>query len=63
MELQISPRSSCSFVFQIVLATKDEEIVDLNKIVFDLQGQLQAARMDTDKNAVAELILVSYKRL
>ncbi len=40
------------------MAAKDEELLELNRVVVDLQNRLQAARMDTDKNAVAELIAV-----
>ena len=38
---------------------KDEEVAQLNNIISDLERQLFAARMDTDKNAIAELMLVS----
>eukprot|EP00112_Aurelia_sp_Birch-Aquarium-sp1_P004340 Seg149.7 transcript_id=Seg149.7/GoldUCD/mRNA.D3Y31 product="hypothetical protein" protein_id=Seg149.7/GoldUCD/D3Y31 len=44
--------------WKIILASKDEENAQLNEMIIDLQKQLQAARMDTDKNAMAELIQV-----
>ena len=43
----------------MAVSYKDEEIVQLHERIAELQKQLQAARMDTDKNAMAELILVS----
>ena len=45
---------------QAALISKDEEVVQLSNIVSDLQRQLQAARIDTDKNTLAELVNVRF---
>ena len=38
--------------------SKDEEVSQLNSLVYDLQRQLQAARMDTEKNMITDLVQV-----
>ena len=49
------------FKFQGVLVGKDAEIAEQQGIINDLQQQLQAARMDTDKNAIGELMQVNWQ--
>ncbi|XP_065052482.1 centrosomal protein of 290 kDa-like [Rhopilema esculentum] len=48
--------------WKMAVSYKDEEIVQLHERIAELQKQLQAARMDTDKNAMAELILSNQEK-
>eukprot|EP00794_Sanderia_malayensis_P012922 gene12922-14254_t len=48
--------------WKAVLASKDEDLLELNKVVADLQNRLQAARMDTDKNLITELNMACQEK-
>jgi len=48
--------------WEAALVSKDEEIGQLNKFVCDLQRQLQAARLDTEKSMITDLVQANREK-